>query len=245
MRSKEASLILFVSICAPTPCPYSRRSVGGRGRGSPKLDRILPPLSTCPILTPRLMQGEVAGPGLGPLGRGRLTTTAGGAARGRGWRGGERGLALAGELISFGCCSPKNQGCMLSGRRQQYDSGQTQEGGLDLCAARRTQRLALPGVRSYTGRWQGAMRGTVRSGGYPVGDGDVGVTQLLRQFSALLLWDPRECLPLGRGHQLSWPPSRELWLQGGTCSEGGEELMGEAQGRCWKRGGGKGGLGRS
>lgn len=190
------------------------------------------------------MQGEVAGLGLGPLGRGRLTRTAGGA-RARGWQGGERGLALAGELISFGCCSPKKQGCMLSGRRQQYDSGQTQEGGLDLCAARRTQRLALPGVRSYTGQWQGAMRRTVRSGGYPVGDGDVAVTQLLCQFSALLLWDPRECLPLGRGHQLSWPASRELWLPGGTCSEGGEELMGEAQGRCWKRGGGEGGLGRS
>lgn len=39
--------------------------------------------------------------------------------------GGEWGLALAGELISFGCCSLQNQGCMLSGRRQQQDSGQT------------------------------------------------------------------------------------------------------------------------
>lgn len=45
--------------------------------------------------------------------------------------GGEWGLAFAGKLISFGCCSLQTGACMLSGQRQQRDSGQAGERGLD------------------------------------------------------------------------------------------------------------------
>lgn len=99
------------------PLPATADSMGllGRGGRAMKLGGILPP---APALAPSSTGGggEVEG--------------AVGAQQNSWWLrravgGGEWGLALAGKLISFGCCSPRNQGCMLSGRRQQQDSGQT------------------------------------------------------------------------------------------------------------------------
>lgn len=80
-----------------------------------KLGGILPPASA---LAPSSVVGggEVEGAVRAQLNSWWLRRAVGG---------GEWGLALAGELISFGCCSLQNQGCMLSGRRQQQDSGQT------------------------------------------------------------------------------------------------------------------------
>lgn len=61
IQSKEASLILFVSLCPPmTP----EGLLGEGWRVSKAGQGILPPLSTCPTLAPSLMWGEVAG--LGP-----------------------------------------------------------------------------------------------------------------------------------------------------------------------------------
>ena len=90
---------------------------------------------------------------LGPPGCcGRLTGSGRGLRRAVG--GVEWGLALAGKLISFGCCSPNNQGCMLSGQRQRQDSGQPWERGPDPSAPRRTQRPAPTWMRSHTGQWR-------------------------------------------------------------------------------------------
>lgn len=120
----------------PPPLPAdSRRSVGGRVeglRGWAGSFLLFPPAAPWPgVRCGERWQGlRWAHPAVGGSPEQPVLRRAVG--------GGEWGLALAGKLISFGCRSPHNQCCMLSGRRQQRDSGQTQERGLDLCAARRT-----------------------------------------------------------------------------------------------------------
>lgn len=73
-------------------------------------------------------------------------------------------------------------------------------------------------------------------------DGGSGV--IPSQFAALLLWDPRDevCGELGGpATGLSWPcQAGHRDGTEGTCSEGEGKLMGEAQGKCWDRGGGEG-----
>lgn len=173
-----------------------------------------------------------------------------GVAQGRGWR--EWGLALAGKLISFRCCSLHKPACMLSGRRRQQPraSGQAWERGPDTVRTQANPE-ASPDLDEEP-RWLPRTTCPMLSEVPPCGGtcpklGSTRVIQLLSQFSVLT---PRSPPPLG---SQAWgscrsvsvcPWAGDIWRASWSCFPGNceGERSGEGLGKPWKGGGGGGRL---